>query len=69
MNQGEKWNKKMGGRSCFITSGAFRHGLPCRLQAQTLPDATPQIDKIHPFCKIPITHEPVMQGEYCYVRL
>ena len=21
--QDEKWNKKMGGRSCFITSGAF----------------------------------------------
>ena len=24
---GGKWNKKMGGRSCFITSGAFGHGL------------------------------------------
>ena len=22
-NSGQKWNKKMGGRSCFITSGAF----------------------------------------------
>ena len=22
-----KWNRKMGGRSCFITSGAFGHGL------------------------------------------
>ena len=22
-NQVEKWNKKMGGRSCFITSGGF----------------------------------------------
>ena len=20
---GQKWNKKMGGRSCFVTSGAF----------------------------------------------
>ena len=28
-NQGDKWNKKMGGRSCFITSGAFGHGLLC----------------------------------------
>ena len=24
--KGEKWNKKMGGRSFFITSGAFGHG-------------------------------------------
>ena len=34
MNQGEKWNKKMGGRSCFITSGAFGHGL-MQSRAQT----------------------------------
>ena len=27
LNKGEKWNKKMGGRSCFITLGAFGHGL------------------------------------------
>ena len=27
LNQGEKWNKKMGGRSFFVTSGAFTHGL------------------------------------------
>ena len=25
-----KWNRKMGGRSCFLTSGAFGHGLPSR---------------------------------------
>ena len=25
-----KWNRKMGGRSCFITSGAFGHGLVYR---------------------------------------
>ena len=31
-----------------------------RLQAQTLPDATPPIGKIHPFIKIAITFEPVM---------
>ena len=24
-----KWNRKMSGRSCFITSGAFGHGLVC----------------------------------------
>ena len=26
-NQGEKFYKKMGDKSCFITSGAFGHGL------------------------------------------
>ena len=25
--QGEKWNKKIDGKSCFITSGAFGYGL------------------------------------------
>ena len=30
-----------------------------RLQAQTLPDATPPIGKIQPFSKMPITFEPV----------
>ena len=28
LNQGEKFNKKMGGRCCFITSGAFGDILP-----------------------------------------
>ena len=27
-----KWNRKMGGRSCFITSGAFGHGLVSTIQ-------------------------------------
>ena len=27
-----KWNWKMGGRSCFIASGAFGHGLLCSMQ-------------------------------------
>ena len=27
INQGEKWKKKMGGTSCFITNGDFGHGL------------------------------------------
>ena len=31
-----------------------------RLQAQTLPDATPPIGKIHPFSKMAITFEPLM---------
>ena len=32
-----------------------------RLQAQTLPDASPPIGKIHPFSKITISFEPVMR--------
>ena len=32
-----------------------------RLQAQTLPDVTPQIVKIHPFIKIAVTFQPVMR--------
>jgi hypothetical protein len=31
-----------------------------RLQAQTLPDATPPIVKIHPFSKFAITFKPLM---------
>ena len=33
--------------------------LLCRLQAQTLPDATPPIGQIHPFIKMAITFEPL----------
>ena len=32
-----------------------------RLQAQTLNDATPVIGKIHPFSRIAVTFEPIMQ--------
>ena len=32
-----------------------------RLQAQTLPDATPPAGKIHPFSKIAVTFEPIQQ--------
>ena len=32
-----------------------------RLQAQTFPDATPPISKIHPSSKIAVTFEPMMQ--------
>ena len=35
-----------------------------RLQAQTLPDDTPPIGKIHPFSKLAITCEPLM-GLWC----
>ena len=54
-NQAAKWNKKMGGRSCFIRSGAFGQGLLRRLHAQTLPTATPPIGKIHTLGKIYVT--------------
>ena len=32
-----------------------------RLQAQTLPDATPPIGRIYPFSKMAVTFEPVMR--------
>ena len=32
-----------------------------RLQAQTLPDATPPIGKIHPFSKIAVAFKPLME--------
>ena len=35
--------------------------LLCRLQAQTLTDATPPIDKSYLFTKMAVTFEPVMQ--------
>ena len=34
--------------------------LPRRLQAQTLPDATQPIGKIHPFNKMALTFEPLL---------
>ena len=51
----------MGGRSCFIISGAFEHGVLRRRQAQTLCDEAPLMGKIHPFSKIAVSFEPVMQ--------
>ena len=38
--------------------------LLCRLQAQTLPDATPPIGKFHPSIKITVTFEPLMQFRF-----
>ena len=38
----------------------LKTSLLCRLQAQTLPDATPPIGKIHPFSKMAVTFEPLM---------
>ena len=35
-----------------------------RLQAQTLPDATPSIGKTHPFNKITVTFKPLMEFYY-----
>ena len=37
-----------------------RTSLLRRLQEQTLPDEAPPMGKIHPFCKIAATFEPVM---------
>ena len=36
LNQGAKLNKKMGGRSCFITSGDFSHDLLFRVKLSVL---------------------------------
>ena len=38
----------------------FQHCLLRRLQAQTLPHATPPIGQIHPFSKMAVTFEPQM---------
>ena len=56
-----KSNRKMGGRSLNITSGAFGDTLLRRLQALTLPDATPPICIIYLFSKMAVTFEPVLQ--------
>ena len=51
----------------YVTKGLtknleiFKTSLLRRLQAQTLPDATPPIGKIHPFSKMAITFEPLKQ--------
>ena len=39
----------------------YKIGLLRRLQAQTLPNATPPIGNIYPFTKMAVTFEPVMQ--------
>ena len=38
--------------------------LLCRLQVQTLLDATPPIAKIHPFSKTTVNFEPMMQFRF-----
>ena len=39
--------------------GSMETSLLSRLQAQTLTDATPPVDKVHPFSKIDVTFEPI----------
>ena len=39
----------------------YKRSLLRRLQAQTLPDATPLIGSIYQFCKIAVTFEPKQQ--------
>ena len=41
--------------------GGWTTSLLRRLQAQTLPDATPPLGKIPPFTKIAVTFEPMKQ--------
>ena len=49
----------------LLSGRQFKHlkktSLLRRLQAQTLPDATPPIGKIYPFTKMAVTFEPLMQ--------
>ena len=40
---------------------ASKTNLLRRLQAHTLPDATPQLGRINPFSEISITFEPIQQ--------
>ena len=44
--------------------GWIKTSLLRRLQAQTLPDATPPIGKIHPFSNMAVTFEPPMRFWY-----
>ena len=44
-----------------LISKCFKTSLLRRLQAQTLPDATPPIGKIYPFTKTAVTFEPGMR--------
>ena len=48
-------------QSDWMTLSDYQASLLCRLQAQTLPDATPSMGKIHPFIKMTITFEPLLE--------
>ena len=51
-----------GGGNCKLISARCQEtSLLRRLQALTLPNATPPIAKIHPFSKIAVTFEPIRQ--------
>ena len=45
----------------WIKTNVIKTSLLRRLQAQTLPDEAPPMDKIHPFSKIAVTFEPELQ--------
>ena len=51
------WMSKYG----LILLISYQTSLLCRLQAQTLPDATPSVGKMHPFGKIVVNFEPIWQ--------
>ena len=46
--------------SSLMRSQSQKTSLLRTLQAQTLPDVTPPIGKIHPFCKMAVTFETLM---------
>ena len=53
-------NDKKYNSSSDLYSVVIKTSLLRRLQAQTLPDATPPIGQIHPFSKMAVTSEPLM---------
>ena len=55
------WNTNMKPIKDLISPDSVIKSLLRRLQAQTLPNATPPIGKIYPFTKMALTFEPVMR--------
>ena len=54
------WQSDLHGKMNVNIRYLKKISLLLRLQAQTLPDATPPIGKIHPFSKMAVPFKPVM---------
>ena len=44
-----------------LNEGAIENKPAAQAAGQTLPDATPPVGKIHPFCKVVATFEPIQR--------
>ena len=56
------WSQILGKISVLVHEISLKKkSLLRRMQAQTLPDATSQKGKIHPFSKMAVTFEPMMR--------